>query len=523
MIEITVHPKVAIELKKAFPKPAKSASRALEKYVSTLEEMLFKALQIGQTPMEMKLDLFSISLHSLANKGGQIGKGKKRVHAWLRENGLALVESIELGSNHSGMVSKVKLTELVTLSLPQEIQPDNTIIIDDVAIANELLADTDDENADLINIIYPDFEDCLANQTLDKVFDVLDIDVKSLENYMQWLRNGFTKISKKKRNHYLFQAHIILSVAKDKGGKYYQRKKLSDFGRTYYSGTSVQNVNKELRRAMLGNCWEYDIRSSVTAWKMGYAQTFIESTHPHSKVTCEFPFTLSYLANKASFMKNVQDFVYDISSELTDDLQMRTLKQAFTALSFGARKTVKGWMDSNGSWTNPALVDIIQVKDERERFLVETNVCGFIAEQNKLDKFLFDTFKQERPDLLKLAYLQTQGGNPSKAKAIAFMYQHEETTVMDIVRRAIIEHGKTVLANIHDAIIVKQKLSADLKNEIELRMQEQTQNPYWRLGVKVLKRYETDNIEAKLEEAKHKKKMQELEADAVGYKSPFTS
>ncbi len=58
------------------------------------------------------------------------------------------------------------------------------------------------------------------------------------------------------------------------------------------------------------------------------------------------------------------------------------------------------------------------------------------------------------------------------------MYQHEETTAMDIVRRAVIEHGKTVLANIHDAIIVKQRLGAELKQEIELRMQEQTANPY---------------------------------------------
>jgi hypothetical protein len=110
-----------------------------------------------------------------------------------------------------------------------------------------------------------------------------------------------------------------------------------------------------------------------------------------------------------------------------------------------------------------------------------------------------------------------------KAKAIAFMYQHEETTVMDIVRNALDEHDRTVLANIHDAIIVKQKLSANLKNEIELRMQEQTQNPYWQLGVKELKGYESSNKEAKLEEAKHKKRMQQLEADAVGYKSPFTN
>ena len=28
-------------------------------------------------------------------------------------------------------------------------------------------------------------------------------------------------------------------------------------------------------RAMLGNCWEYDIRSSVVAWKMGFARSYM--------------------------------------------------------------------------------------------------------------------------------------------------------------------------------------------------------------------------------------------------------
>lgn len=67
-------------------------------------------------------------------------------------------------------------------------------------------------------------------------------------------------------------------------------------------------------------------------------------------------------------------------------------------------------VDVNGKWANPALVDIFKVKDERERFLGELLVNAFIAEQSKLDKYLFDVFKSQRPDLLKLKYLQTQGG-----------------------------------------------------------------------------------------------------------------
>ena len=71
MIKITVNPAVLTALRQAFPKPANSAERALHKYVKTLEDMLFASLQRQATPMQRKLELFSISLQKLANEGGQ--------------------------------------------------------------------------------------------------------------------------------------------------------------------------------------------------------------------------------------------------------------------------------------------------------------------------------------------------------------------------------------------------------------------------------------------------------------------
>lgn len=83
MIKITLNPAVYEALKKAHPKPANSAARALAKYVKRLEEMLFVSLHRQATPLQRKLELFTISLQKLANKGGQIGPGKKCLHAWL--------------------------------------------------------------------------------------------------------------------------------------------------------------------------------------------------------------------------------------------------------------------------------------------------------------------------------------------------------------------------------------------------------------------------------------------------------
>ena len=518
MIEIKVDPKVIEALTRAFPKPPNSAQRALDKYIQTLTAMLMTSLSRGQSPMESKLNSFSLPLHELANKGGQIGLKKIRLHAWLRDNGLELVQAVQVGSNLTGQISQVKFTELVELEWHEPEVGDDQITIDGVVIDKQLLDNNAKQNIELFNQLYPEFDVAVQIGTLEVLFDVVEIDISSLQNYIQWLKEDSKHYKPSKLNSYLFQARVILAVAQHTSGKYYQRKKPSEFGRMYYAGTSVQNVNKQLRRAMLGDSWEYDIRSSVVAWKMGFADEWIKLNRPNSTARNCFLNTLTYLESKEAFIRNVQTVVFGSDSEHTEEFQLKLLKQAFTALSFGARKTAISWQINNGEWVNSAIAEIFKIKDQRDRFLNDLLVCGFIEEQQILDAYLFEGVKAYHPHLLKRSYLQTQSGRTSKPKVIAYLYQQGETAVMNIVRHAMIEFDKTILANIHDAIIIKQRLTADDKHEIELRMQEQTGNPYWRLGATQLERWEPIQKEAKKEEALHKQRMKGFEAMAKGFK-----
>ena len=109
MIKLTVHESVQAALQKAFPKPAASAQRALAKYIGVVESMVFDALQRGQTPEQRKLRLYAISLDQLANKGGQIGPKKIRVHKWLTDNDLDIVQTVVKGTKFSAQNSLVKL------------------------------------------------------------------------------------------------------------------------------------------------------------------------------------------------------------------------------------------------------------------------------------------------------------------------------------------------------------------------------------------------------------------------------
>jgi len=321
----------------------------------------------------------------------------------------------------------------------------------------------------------------------------------------------------------LRQALTILGVAAVTKGYYLQRKKPSPFGRMYYEGTSVQNVNKELRRAMLGNCWEYDIRSSVVAWKMGYARSFMAASGLGESLKASFPATMLYLEDKKDFMATTQHFVFLKSSAVPKDLKPKLLKQAFTAISFGARQTAKGWLDAMGNWTNPALVEILQNSDDRARFLADDTVKLFIKEQNALDDYLYGLFKRFRPDLLLEPYLQTDSGRPSKAKVLAYLYQHGETHVMNIVRQVAMVNGRMPIANVHDAIFFKRALGVDLKSEIECQMREQTGNAFWHLTPKQIARYTPRSLNAEREEQDHKDRMKLEQARSVGYKSVFSN
>lgn len=521
MIKLIPKPEVLEALGIAFPKPPKSAEKALNKYCRVLAGLLFDALQRGQAEDERKLQLYSISTSQLANKGGQIGKDKIRLHSWLADNGYPLVQIADKGSNIKGVVSKVKLTKWVTMDDPLSI---NTCDMTDELADREIEAFLTGDHASneaLFRHLYPELDGDDAPELLRSLFDQVDVDVKSLAAYVAWINTKAAKLSQVEKQKRLRQAKTILSVCAVTDGVFLQRRKSSAFGRTYYSGVSVQSMPKDLRKAMLGNCWEYDIRSSVIAWKMGFARDWVAKNCPWSSVQDEFKITQLYLQNKLDVMNTVRRYTFLENSRVSGALQLDLMKQAFTALSFGARLTAKGWRNVNGKTVPTALVDIIRNPEERARFVKDPTVLRFIKEQNRLDDLLFDAVKTQRPELLARSDLQTASGRPSKAKVVAFLYQHEETAVMNVVREAIKASGRKVLASIHDAVVINIRLSDDSKSDIEFLMQQSTGNPYWRLGSTQYERFNSTPKEVLVEEQQHLQRMDDLEQQAAGYKPVF--
>ena len=486
MLQITVNPIVLQMLEQHFPRK-NQAQRALDKYIKLLTQQFTDSLVRGRSAWMLSKDMYSISVYKQRNRGGQIGSKKIRLQNWLEDNDLELFEVSILGSNMNKQLSVVRLTHLAAITSTTTVYKSK--IEQETDDLQPLLQDQNLSNQKLFEYLYPEMSTCTETE-IKSLFDIVPIDMTSLSNYIAWLKNDAIHFEKRKKDQFLIQADTILRIAQFTNGTYFQRKKGSSFGRNYYSGISVQNINKELRRAMLGHCWEYDIRSSVFAWKMGHARECYETLNTQDNFEKFFAQTLIFLEDKKDFMAAVRYYTFKEDTNVSREQQDKLLKQAVTAISFGARRGTTGWRISADETKNPALVDILRNQKERERFLQSPMIKKFITEQNTLDKFIYQTCREANPPFMSLAEVRTISGSLSKSKVIAYLYQHFETQVMDVVADEIEKRGRKVLARIHDAIIIDKKLGVDNKIEVEEAMQRATSNPYWHLTPKELQPFE---------------------------------
>jgi hypothetical protein len=62
---------------------------------------------------------------------------------------------------------------------------------------------------------------------------------------------------------------------------------------------------------------------------------------------------------------------------------------------------------------------------------------------------------------------------------VAFLYQHAEAQLMKIAIDVLGQQGIKPIALIHDAFIVRNKLSVNQRDEIHQALRSSTQNKFW--------------------------------------------
>lgn len=488
MIRLEVDDSVLEALKIAVPTPKDSAETHLENYVKNLEKELNLSVARGRTVEAWRFDCYDIPLTKVQEHGGQIWALKNvRVHKWLKVKKLSLIEDqpqIREANNLTKKIGLIKFTKLVKL-----IDQDSLSVLR-AKTSFELTQHLNQPTVEDIKLYQEQIDEVnqLPKSVQQQDYDFAQIDIPSVQNYIRKLVKSEIELTALQEETNARHAICILRIAQLNNGMLPQKKKHSEFGRTYYEGHSVQSVHKSLRQAMLGDSFEYDISSSVISWKMAFAHEYLNSLKTPKDFDDEFYGIQYYLDYKSDFYEDVLSQTFNQDSAWSLAKKTKKLKQAMTAFSFGAKLIEAKWKDANGFKQETSVMKILKYSDERERFMSCSAVTRFKLEQEKLDAYIAKSFKERYPFLEDLKKLKTLKGYNSRSKLISWLYQHAETVMMDIVRKKLQKLGKTVLANVHDAIVVRERLTASELLAIEELVRAKTKVQYFVLGETEYKR-----------------------------------
>ena len=514
-IKLAASDAVAAALKRAMPKTNK-AQLALAKYISVLEQHLEQSLLHMDDNMYRFFKHFYVSTHDLTLQVGQFVIDDKRqyLHKWLESNGLNLVAVVSTGQK-GGDYSTVQLTRHVTMTDAMDINQLRKKTINEL---DALLNDKSLTDTDFFYKMFPDFAE-MSKAEVDENYDLCPVDVASLKQFIVFLTKRANKMNDVQRQMLVRQAQAIVRIAQAGNNTLPMKKNPSHFGRMYYTGAlNVQSIRTVLRHAMLGDCYEYDIRSSVVAWKLGFAWMVCEKNGiaPH-EFNASFATCLSYLTDKKAFRETIRQQTFGGGTHISADMQLDVVKQALTAISFGARKTTQGWIDRSGKAFNLAIVKIIADENARSNFYACAEAAAYMDENKRMDEIITEYAKENDPALLTDTELQTASGRISKSKLMSFLYQQSESIVMDIVRREVGAVYKTVLANVHDAIYINERLHSADKKRIELLMRRETGLQFWYLDEEKITGYKGISDEVRKAELVHKAFIAQQEQLAKSY------
>lgn len=291
-------------------------------------------------------------------------------------------------------------------------------------------------------------------QTQD--YDAVEIDQKSLTNYIKSnLSNDRDNpqasaqlVEEWDRN--LKHAQKLWMLADAGAGVLYQIRNESQFGRRYYKGPNLQNTPKIVRHAALGKCHEYDIESSVFAWKLSW---FREICRDYNNII-SMPATLEYLDHKAAIRKRLAVAVFDTDA----DWAVKVIKQFITAIGFGAPLRGVGYV-ADGRYQKPALAQIITAKQRLDRALADSWVKDFLQEQNDMNDAIVALAKVNMIEELRtVPELWKKGEKELKANSVvSYLYQHAERKILDWVEQFCAD--SEVLLTVHDCIYTRRRVN----------------------------------------------------------------
>ncbi len=285
------------------------------------------------------------------------------------------------------------------------------------------------------------------------------IDMENLENFMRV--GAMTLHDQSKSLEYIkaternfVSAFNILSLAQDAYPGYGVirqaiKPKTDPADRTYYAGTSLQNIGKNVRVAALGECRELDLNAGV----FSYYAYLLRHTGTYQQL--EKVSIVEYARNKDQERARLAKLVASKSENISYEHALKLVKQAMTAISFGAKSGGGSWQNIDGQWQSHALATVIKSKAARQAFVEDRLVVDIIRDIKQLAQYYVPIWVADEPELLKRPEMLTPAGKPSHSAIMSLMYRRMETQVMQDVLVALAYAEVEVLTRVHDGVYVR--------------------------------------------------------------------
>lgn len=427
------------------PRPKQSSGKSYQKIAEIYKLMVLSHAQLKQrNPYEMKMGLYNLSLDEIRKQMGRYSLGNKKQlwwREWFDKQSFSLYTVMTKGSSIEEKNTMVKLNF-------------------DLASAGEIAHWT----RELIEANFP-------------VGDVdgywyTNIDSTSLTAYIKStqaaLKAGnydtkneeFTPLNKHQRATYQENLKIASAIeVLTEDGRLRQAVKQSPFGRLYFKGINLQNCHTTVRHAALGDCHSYDLVSASQAWRMYECQKI----QPAS-----YPYTSELLSNRNLFRRRV--------AHIMGTQNMDLAKQVLTAIGFGADITDSPW-PSGDSYKLPALKDIL-TDEQLTRLTLSPWFMGFVAEQQQMNDIIYKNFREVFSKDDYPACILDKGKKLVKNKALAWLYQNAESTILTTLVDYIKQHceEENILLIVHDAVYLRMSIDVSGMQGLLLQL-----NPYLKI------------------------------------------
>lgn len=446
-----------IELPKAFTDKfpdlsTKKAEKFFNDYLETvLSELMARLpfLSDGET---------HVSTEKLFHDCGEFRYKKQRFWVWKEFKDIyPLMIVLDKGSNLKGATN--------------HFEKNSRVKIVNERLLNILLRGRDPEV--VFNHYYADVD--FNNPEIEPV----PIDMANLENYIGSTEYELTKAPtgnlKAKLQKNLWQALIVHKI-----GQHTRQEadvaflpmipSPSVFGRVYYKGINIQNVTKEVRSAIIGHHYQYDMNAASFAIKL-FMYGEINGGDNNIINTTKGSYTREYLRNKNQIRNRLARECYE-GLNLKHDLAVKNIKNALTAIGFGAKTNGKMWMTEDGL-KGTALSEILVSPEARTRFLEDNWVKRFLTEQDEIEDTILESIEED-DDYQHICQVVRSSngvnGRVTKAGKLAYLYQHWETHIMNVVVEVLQQYGIKVIARIHDAFIVKDRIPERVMDEVRVAL-----------------------------------------------------